>query len=195
MGFIMLAYLKRASRPPLFFVLLLCWSAPILADFTVDHAYTQLKKNVYLLNANLNYALSDEASRALHNGVTLTLVLHIEINRKRKWVFIDESVAELKQHYQLKYYELSNQYIIVNINTGLRESYTSLYHALKELGHLKNFPLIDKNIVDQHSDYSVHLRIALDIEALPAPLRTVAYFSKQWRLTSETYVCPLQPHK
>lgn len=136
--------------------------------------------------------LSDEIKDALNNGVSIPLVLSIEVKRER-WYIWDEKVASLKQYYQLKYYALSRQYVIYYQNTGFQKAFSTLEATLNYLGELVDFPLLDKTLVNSEENYLVYLKIYLDIEALPVPLRPIAYFSAQWRLASEWFTCPLQP--
>ena len=162
------------------------------AEFSIQHAETRLVEKVYQLDAKLNYQLTDEVKKALNNGVSIPLVLSIEIRRER-WYIWDEKIASLKQRYQLKYYALSRQYVIHYQNTGVQKAFSSIEAALKYLGELIDFPLLDKTLVKSNDSYIVYLKTYLDIEALPVPLRPIAYFSSEWRLTSEWFACPLQP--
>jgi hypothetical protein len=163
----------------------------VYADFTIQHAETRLEDGVYLLDASLDYGLTDAVIEALQNGVTLTLLFSIEIKRER-WYLWDESVTELRQKYQLKYFALSKKYMLNLTNTGIQEIHTSLDSVLMSLNHLEDFPLLDAALVSSDSDYIVYLKIQLDIEALPAPLRPVAYFSSDWRLASDWFSCTLK---
>lgn len=162
------------------------------AEFSVRYAETQLEDDVYLLDAIFSYELSEEVVKALKNGVALTLVLSIHLQRER-WYMWDETIAILHQRYQLKHYALSSKYVLTYLNTGIQETYSSLEAVLLTLSKLDDFPLIDKHLIQPDNTYWVYLQIQLDIEALPAPLRPIAYFSSQWRLASDWYLCPLQP--
>ena len=45
--------------------------------------------------------------------------------------------------------------------------------------------------MDKNAAYSVRLQASLDIEALPLPLRPLAYVSPSWHLSSEWYTWDL----
>lgn len=174
-------------------ICLLLLSNICLAQFSISDAKTRLVDNVYLLDAKLNYQLTEVSIEALQHGISLTLVLAIMIERDR-WYLWDEMIAKLKQRYEIKYYALSKQYVVKYINTGIEETFGSLESALTRIGNLENFPLIDKHLIKhKNATYWVYLRIYLDIEALPAPLRPIAYLSSQWRLSSNWHLCSLQP--
>jgi len=171
---------------------LVCFASPDDGQFAVMQASTRLAEQVYLLDADLTYELSEESINALHNAVPLTLVLHIEV-RHARWYLWDEKIADINQRYELKYHSLSERYLLTHLNTGLYESFFRLPTALRAMGKVRALPLLDKPLVNAEQGYSVRLNSYLDIESLPAPLRPVAYFSKEWRLASEVYVCPLKP--
>lgn len=161
------------------------------AGFTVISASTRLVGDTYLLNARLEYRLSEVTLEALQNGVALPLLLEMEVRRRRQWLW-DDTVASLQQPLRLEYHALTNRYLVTNENTG-RQSYPSLAAALTQMGEIRNFPLIDAALIAPDEVYYGRLRTRLDIEALPSPLRPTAYLSGDWRLTSQWYEWPLQP--
>ena len=167
----------------------LCASA---GEFSVRSASTNLVDNVYLLDAHVDYSFSSEALKALDNGIPLTIRLDIEVQRKRTWWF-DEDVAALEQRYQLRYHAFSQQYLVHNLNSGALYTYPTLASAVEALGDIRDFPLLDEKLIQPHEHYEVELRAYLDIEALPSPLRPLAYITPDWRLGSEWYKWSLKP--
>lgn len=161
------------------------------ADFTIRSVETRLQNQVYLLNANIDYRFSEVTLEALQNGVPLIVLLDIEVEQQRNW-WLNKSVAELQQGYLLLYHALSEKYIVNNLNSGAQENYDSLRSAIAALGRIKDLPIIDAQLVDRSNRYIVSLHTHLDLEALPAPMRPLAYISSQWRLESDWYTWPLQ---
>ncbi|EIJ41652.1 hypothetical protein BegalDRAFT_0740 [Beggiatoa alba B18LD] len=162
------------------------------AEFFIKHANTFLKNDVYHLNAQLNNKLTPEVIEALNSGVAITLELAIDVRRVRSFWW-DNQIASLRQRYQLRYYPLNQQYVVLYLNTGIQETFLTLNAALSSLGNLKDFPLLDKTLIQEENHYQVYLQLRLDIEALPAPLRPIAYFSSGWLLDSEWFICDLTP--
>jgi len=154
--------------------------------FTIENANTALVNQVYNLNASLKYTFSKEALSALDNGVSLFLVLDIEVIRPRRYLW-DEDIATLAQRYEIKYLALTNQYLLANTNSGSKHVYHSLDDALSTLEHIENLPIIDAHLLDKEEHYKVQVRSHLDIDSLPVPLRLKAYFSGNWWLTSGWY--------
>jgi len=155
--------------------------------FTIRSAHIYLDNKVYLVNADIDYSLTKPVLDALHNGVPLTIELRIELVQNREWPWWDETVAVIKQRYRLRYFALAQHYVLSNLNMGVESSYQTLESALEALGRLKELPLLDQNLLPSGNDYIARMRVALDIESLPAPLRLLAYLSSRWRLTSEWY--------
>ena len=60
-------------------------------------------------------------------------------------------------------------------------------NAVEALGTIADFPLLDAYLLEGEKHYMLYVRARLDIEALPSPLRPLAYLSSLWRLESEWY--------
>ena len=174
------------------FALLLARATPAMAsDFVIRSAETHLVDHVYLLDASIDYRFSDKGLQALRNGVPLTIRLDMEVDRVRHYWF-NATVAELTQRYQLYYHALSDQYLVRNLNSGALYTFPTLYGALSAMGDVHNFPLIDQKLVKPGDRYKVSLRASLDIEALPSPLRPLAYRTPAWHMGSNWYTWSLR---
>lgn len=160
-------------------------------DITIHRVETKVTDNVYWLNAEIEYKLSDKALEALKNGVPITIQLNIEVSRQRDYMW-DENIATLKQRYQLQYHALTKQYLLKNLNSASQHSHGSLETALAALGHVRDFPMLDKNLLEDDQHYFARLQASVDVEALPVPLRLLAYITSGWRLSSEWYEWPLE---
>jgi hypothetical protein len=160
--------------------------------FQVRSADSKLVERVYMLDARIDYRFSEPTLEALQNGVPLIVLVDIEVEQVRKWWF-NKTIAELQQGYLLLYHALTEKYIINNLNSGVQENYDSLGSALAALGRIDDLPLLDANLVKMDEQYQVNLQTYLDLEALPAPMRPIAYISSQWRLESDWYQWPLKP--
>lgn len=161
--------------------------------FVVVDAQTRLVEGVYLLDADVEYRFSPDALEALDNGVPLTLVLDIEVERKRPWWWYDAEVATLEQRFEIHYHALSDQYLLRNLNSGALYAFPTLASTLDSVGTIEALPLLDANLTEPDATYEVALRARLDIEALPLPLRPLAYVTPAWRLSSDWTACALTP--
>jgi hypothetical protein len=175
------------------FVALLLTAPAVWADgFVINAINTRLQENVYLLSANIEFHPTEEVLEALKNGVPIPVLVEIEIQRKRKW-WVDEDMAALQQRYRLQYHALSHQYLLQNSNSGAFYSFHTLDSALYGLGHLQDLPLLDKQLILPEERYEVLIHAELEIEALPSPLRPLAYITPAWRLDSDWYTWSLKP--
>jgi hypothetical protein len=170
----------------------LCAAAAHAGGFEVSSAATQLENDTYQLNARIDYQFSGEVLEALNNGVPLTLRLEVEVQRLRRW-WPNETVVQRELRHQLTYHAFSDQYLLRDLNSDKLTIYHTLNLALLALGAVDGYPLLDAGRVEPDQEYRVQLRTALDIEALPAPLRPVAYVTPAWRLSSEWFTCSLTP--
>ena len=165
--------------------------ADVEPEFVVRSAGTVLVDKVYQLNANIHYRFSDEALDALDNGVPLVVELAINIERKRDYVW-NETVASLRQRYELSYEALTQRYVVTNLNSGADNYYGSRSAAIAAMGDVVNLPILDAGLLSPDQGYVVRLQASLDLEALPVPMRVVGFFSSNWRIASEWFSWPLQ---
>lgn len=160
--------------------------------FTIRNADVQLVEGVYLLDATIDFRFSDAAMEALKNGIPLVLDVEIRVERGRKWLW-DDTVATLSQRYRLQFHALSDRYVVHNLNTDERESFSMLEDALYVLGEIRAFPMLDRRLLMAGSEYVAGIRASLVVEELPTPMRLWAYVSDQWHMNSPWYTWPLQP--
>ncbi|MDH5178463.1 MAG: DUF4390 domain-containing protein [Gammaproteobacteria bacterium] len=182
----------RSTGIGLLFAALLLPQSGFGAEFIVRSVATELKDDVYQLNARIDYTFSEEAQRALQSGIPLIILMDIQVDKQRSWWW-NKEVAHLQQGYLLIYHALTKKYIINNLNSGAQQNHKSFTAALQTLGQITGLPLIDKGLIEADARYQIHLRVYLDIESLPAPMRPLAWLSSDWRLSSDWYTWPLQP--
>lgn len=183
----------RARVPPcLWLFLALALPLPVPAEpvasegpaFELPVADVRLVEAVYRLDAVARLRLTPDVEEALHNGVDLTIAWEAVIERARRW-WPDTDVAFITQRYRLSLHELSGQYIVDNRNTGERRSYTSLEIALDQIGTLLDFPLVDRVLVADGGDLLGRVRVRLEQDELPLPIRVIAMFDGDWDLATE----------
>jgi hypothetical protein len=159
-------------------------------SFRVSEISTEKGDESYLLNARMDINLNTGPKEALENGIPLVFELQIQTLEKHVWYW-DIVVAEYKQVRQVQLHSLSRTYLVKDLATGAQRSYIRLDDALQAAGYLHNFPVLDFDRMKDNQTYSVRLRGNLDIEALPTPVRLLAYVSSAWDMDSEWYQWPL----
>lgn len=162
------------------------WSQASAAGITVENAATHMVNDFYVVDADIKYQLSDEAIEAITNGVPVTITIEIEIRQPRNYLW-DVKIAKIRQRYRVEHHALTGQYLIVNLVNGTRRHFPSIDAAALALGTLEQVPVVKQGRLSPHSTYKASLRARLDLEALPAPLRLIAFFSPSWYLSSGWY--------
>lgn len=160
-------------------------------NFIITHAQTGPQESTVVLDAGLRIDFAEEVLEALKNGVPITVMLSMEVEKLRDYVW-NKGIASLQQRYTLQYHALSEQYIVRNLNSEEQNTYRSLNSALNALGEVKALPVIDRQLLDGDEKYQLRLRAEIDINALPSPLRPVAWLSSGWRQGSDWYICELK---
>lgn len=158
----------------------------------IRNARTELDAGVWYLSARIDYRLNRDTLEALQNGIPLTFELQVELTRQRSWL-PDETVAELRQGFELSWQPLSRGYLVRNKNSSDQRAHTTLFAALNDLGRISALPLIDAALVSDPENYEVSLRAVLDQQQLPGPLRMLTFWNDSFTLESEWYRWPLRP--
>jgi hypothetical protein len=163
--------------------------ADVPGEFLVEDAHAWSEAGLQRLDAQFTIRLSSGAREALENGLPLVLELQVQLVKTHKW-FWDSVDVDLTQRRQLQYHALSRSYLVKNLNTGTQGNYRGLEDALRAAGTIQNLVLTNAPLqADQR--YLVRIRGSLDIEALPTPVRLLAYVSSAWDMQSEWYAWPL----
>lgn len=163
---------------------LMAGQTALAAGITVDRAELSSSEEAYQLNADFNIDFSPEIEEAINKGVALNFLVEFALMETRSYWF-DEEVTSAGQVMRLSYHALSRQYLI---NIGSHQStFGSLQEALKALGNLKDWPVVEKSMLKKGAPYYAMLRMRLDHNRLPKPLQVSAIGSEKWNLVSERY--------
>lgn len=164
---------------------------PAEPGFRVRGADVRLDQGIYVLDAVIVYDFSPEAAEAMENGVTLTVLVDVEVFRQRAlW---DRKVLSRQFRYDVGMHALSKKYVIRNLDTDETRTYRSVGEMAAALGRIDALPLFRAGALEPGDEYTARVRARLDIEALPSPLRPLAYVSPGWRLGSDWYELTLMP--
>lgn len=173
------------------------FSAQVLAEeseesgFKIKNAQTRLVDKVYVLQASIDYEFSASVMEAIESGVPMVIVLEIELDRPRRFWW-DKEVASLKQRFHLHYHALANQYVVKNLNSGLQTTAPTLHSALYDLRDIKELPLIDRQLLEPGQNYEILLKVSIEFDSLPVPLKLKAYTSRKWWLGSTWFSVELK---
>lgn len=188
----------RSRRPGLLPIVLLGLALVLTTlwvmaqNLGIDKVSIRLDEGVYRLDAQIDYKLSEAAVDALDNGVPLTMQVHIQVRKDDAWIWQSDT-SEYRLRYVIRYHALSGLYEVSSQGSDHRRNFVTRDAALTALGELTDLPLIEASRLEPGETYSVEMRVDLDIEALPLPLRPLAYLSPSWNLSSGWTSWPLAP--
>tara|TARA_R110002074_G_scaffold145034_2_gene293502 strand:+ start:134574 stop:135146 length:573 start_codon:yes stop_codon:yes gene_type:complete len=187
--------LTHLKKPYILALLTLFFIHPSLANddanIAIKTAKLTLQEQTYLLSARINYTLSEEALKALNNGVTLTFNVELSIIEPRNWLW-DKHHSSILLSYQIKYHTLAQIYQVTDTKNNLQHNFSRLEPALHSIGTLSEIAV---NTISMHDKVNLDgsLKAYLNIEALPLPMRPMAYITPGWHLYSDTFRWPLRP--
>ncbi len=154
--------------------------------FAVVSAESHIVENVVRLDAAFDLVFSEKLLEALHNGVPLTILVEIEVSRERSY-WVSESIAEIEQRFQISYNPITGRYLFHNLNSDAQFQLPNFEAARVVLSHLGNFPLLDISLLEPEQKYSGRIRVRVDDENFPVPLRLMSYVTSDWDLESEWF--------
>jgi Domain of unknown function (DUF4390) len=157
---------------------------------TVTSAVASLLGEDYVLTANIDYQLSEKAIEALDNGVPLFWTYQFKVQEQRDF-FWNDTLVEKSFRYRIQYHALLKMYRVINESNGAVENFSTLQAALDLLSTLRDYRLIEKTQIDIKKQYVAGMKITFERDALPLPLRPIAYTNPQWYLSSDWYLWPL----
>ncbi len=162
------------------------------ADFQVISGEIRLVDETYVLDVHIEYKFSETALEALGNGVPLTLDVHVQMQRDDAWLW-EQRPLDRHLRFLIRYLSLAQLYQVVNLDDGTQQNFVTREAAITALGELIAIPLVERSTLQAGERYIIKVKAVLDIEALPLPLRPLAYLSPSWNLSSKWRKWPLQP--
>lgn len=180
-------FLPRATWPGFLLFFVACLMQPAAArDIDVRSLTSHIDAGRFVIDALLDVRLTRNTREALDNGITLQFVLETRLLRPRR-LWWDGELSNDARRFLLSRHALADGYLLGEVGGDRQQTYKRLDEALQALGTLDGY--IAGVIEDPQPprQYRGRLRLRLDIEALPAPLRPIAYVSPSWRISSGWY--------
>lgn len=158
---------------------------PVDYGFSINNV--SISRAYQSLNVNLqqSLALSEQARSALNHGVTLTVILEMELRNDNNMTVVRRDVTR----FQFRYLPLSERYQLADEKKAEFTTYSRLRHLLASIDNLQvqlpTGPL-------PSGSYKLRTRLRLDESRLPAPMQLPAWFSAQWNHDSDWSVWPFK---
>jgi len=159
--------------------------------FIIESAELNSDGEEYALNADIRFHFSKEALKALEHGIALQIDIEVQAKQTRKWLW-DRNIRKKILRQRLEHQPLSDQYLVTDLDTGIKHNFDSFHHALEFMGSINDYSFLELASLKQGKTYTALVRASLNTESLPAPLRLSAYVSSDWRLSSPWYQWTIQ---
>lgn len=182
--------MKKTFSIPLYWLcatLLLAFSlqfvtAQAAEGIQIEQTHLEAGSEGYRLSSTFAFDLNRGLEDALNRGIPLYFTTEIEIAQPR-WYWFDAKAVVASQTIRISYNVLTRQYHAA-IAGGLQQSFSSLDDALLLIRRPNRWLVADKNELKVGENYSVSVRMQLDVARLPKPFQVHALNSSDWRLTS-----------
>jgi Domain of unknown function (DUF4390) len=157
----------------------------------IINAETALLGDDYVLTANIDYQLSEKAIEALNNGVSLFWTYQFKVEEQRDYLW-NNTLVEKNFRYRIQYHALLKMYRVINESNGAVDNFSTLQAALDLISTLRDYRLIETSNISDEGSYVAGMKVTFERDALPLPLRPIAYTNPQWYLSSDWYLWPLK---
>lgn len=174
-------------RLPLLLCLALALAAPgrAFAAFEVVSGSTAITPDAIVTRAELDLELNDTVVEAIDKGIELRIVAELRLLRVRPWIW-DDVIGEWRTGYRLKYHDLSSTYVLTDEASGELETFTTIRDAMDSLADLTlSLPVLTETLPDNPPGFRAQLRVDIDRESLPPPLKLITEISPAWQIGSK----------
>jgi hypothetical protein len=141
------------------------------------------------LDAQLVFHLSDHARQAVLHGVPLSWRVIVQWRKQRDYWW-DGVLLEKNLHLILQYHALLNQFSVLRDKVE-SEMFSTLEDALREMGWLRLSLGQEERSRILLAD-SIAIRVVFERDALPPPLQPESWLDKQWDLSADWSLWPIQ---
>lgn len=152
------------------------------AGFEILSGQAAVREDAVDIEADAALSLGEAPAEAVNRGIELRFGIEIGLYRFRPLLW-DERVARWNINYRLKYHALSASYVLFNEREQEYETFASIRDAMDALSDIDvTLPVAAPPVGD--GGYRVSMRVVLDRESLPSPLRLLTRVSPSWDLDS-----------
>ena len=149
----------------------------LLALFTVSLVHSASNKNgIIQTEQGFTITLSEESQQAIDNGVPLTFIC--EVAMQKKFAFIKWNEARHTHRFMVSRHALSNRYLVRLNKAQKPKIFASITQTMAYISQT-SMELFDNHAVQQ-SKYK--MRLSLSKYELPGPMRLNAFISSDWDL-------------
>ncbi len=172
---------------PLCLMALLLATGPIHAEARVIDVHAEVREGVVFVDADLALSLHSEVIEAMRNSIALNLVVEARIAAPREWLW-DRNLVTERRHLRLEYHALSRTWVVTDFTARETHTFTDLAGAVESLSRVRAWRLGPWESLADERRLLGKLRVRLDVNKLPLPLRVPALFDDAWDINSEWFL-------
>ncbi|MHB1228955.1 MAG: DUF4390 domain-containing protein [Halothiobacillus sp.] len=181
---------RRVLRPGAGFLLLcLVGFVPgaMASSATITDAHAEVREDMVYLDVDLKLAFDPEMVEAMQNAIPINLTLQAVIDEPRDW-WMARTIAADDRHYRLEFHALSKTWLVTDVLEHEARSYSTLDGALRSMQRVRAWPICSAQRLVAPAHLVGRVRMVLDINKLPLPLRFPALFDSRWTLSSNWFL-------
>lgn len=176
----------------LWFALAGLWAGAVQAASyaEITDAHAEVREGTVYLDVRMAVTLDQEMIDAMRNAIPIHLILSARIEEPRDWLY-PRAVVSDDRRYRLEYHALSKTWLLTDDLEHEARSFSTLSGALRSLERIRAWPVANAKRLIGFERLVGRVRLSLDIDKLPLPLRFPALFDARWALNSAWYLWPV----
>ncbi len=176
--------MKRICTFFLFFILLLFFSLPVMAEQQKSPDLKDIiittSESHLILFATVENGFTPEMVKGIKNGLPVTFNFHVELNKIRS-AWFDSTLVETTITHSMKYDSIREEYSITfSEQKGRIVTTRSLKKAQQLMAELNGFPLIARRELIPDAPYALKIKATLAETTLPLGIHYILPFTSLW---------------
>ena len=163
-------------------LIIVLFSTSASADLSILSGRSHTTADMVKTKTTLFLDLGSEPTKALVNGIPLTINLNVLLVKESAWPW-RITAAEWQYPFRIQYHALLNRYTLLQPVGGEFQAFNSLYETLSSIRQVTLQEQIPTGI-NQTDPISIQVQLELDRRLLPGPLKLAALFFPSWQLDS-----------
>ena len=165
---------------------LAAWGAAVAESRVID-VHAEVREESVFLDADLEVHLGAEVIDALRNSIALHLVVEAELVEPREWLW-DRRLMAGTRALRLEYHALSRTWMVTDLTARETHTFSNLAGAVESLSRIRAWRLGSSSALAEGSRVLGKMRVRLDVNKLPLPLRVPALVREDWELGSDWFL-------
>ncbi|MFO7581804.1 DUF4390 domain-containing protein [Guyparkeria sp.] len=156
----------------------------------VVDVHAEVRDGAVFVDADLAISPGEEVIEAMRNSIALNLVVEADIAEPREWLW-DRRLASGKRRLKLEYHALSRTWMVTDFTARETHTFTDLSGAVDSMSRIRAWRLARWEQLEGRERLLGRMRVRLQVNKLPLPLRVPALIDPAWDLSSDWFLWSL----